>query len=174
MKKRILPEWNTYRRVVLHPESPPNQVSDIRNAFYAGCVAMFRMITKVSDRLSENKATRALEEITRELQAYGAHAQQGAAEAAARSKPPSLKSITSRSDVRPVFAGAIEIDEWALEQWHPTPDGTGPPEQLHLTLKLKGIDDMTLALRFKSRRAWDELTAIGDGHADQIWPDGDK
>ena len=173
MKHRILPIWNGYRRAVLHVDSPPNQVNDLKNAFYGGAVTIFSLITKISETLSENKAARALEEIHREFAQHADEAKKVAEKANATKKAAKkLKSITNRPEVAPVLVGTLMIDEWSLDQWHPTPDGSGPPEQLHLTLKLAGIDDMRLTLRFKSRQAWDDLTAIGDGHADEIWPDG--
>ena len=165
MKKRILAQWNSYRRAVLHPNSPPGQVHDILNAFYGGAVAMFSMITGVGD-CSESKGVNVLEEISSELKAHGEEAKRIAAR-------PSIL-IETKDEVQPLETmGILEIEEYSLSQWHPTDDGSGKPEQLHLILKIRDIEDMSFALRFKSRRAWETLTAIGDGHADQIWSDGD-
>jgi hypothetical protein len=171
MKKRILPEWATYRRAVLHRDSPPEQVNDLKNAFYGGAVSIFNLITTISERYPENKATRALEDINREFAEHVKEARKAIKKAIGRPKP-AMKSITQHGPA-PVLAGTLEIEEYGLHQWCPGAPDT-KPEQLHLTIKIRGIEDMTLSLRFKTRKAWDDLTAIGDGHADEIWPDGDK
>ncbi len=93
MKNRILPEWNSYRRAVLHRESPPDQVNDLKNAFYGGAVTIFSVITKISETLSENKATRALEEIHRE---FGQHADEIRAHAKANLEASSANEIEQR------------------------------------------------------------------------------
>lgn len=193
MKKRILPDWNTYRRSVMHPESPPEQVSEFKNAFYAGTISMFRLITTISDKHPENKAMRILEEITRE---FTAHAEEVAKKAGpkpltenttrkgGRNDPPTTARpadpqpqptnyVIEQRQARGFPDGTIEIEEYELAQWCAGAPDT-KPEQLHLLLKLKGIEGVTLVIRFKTRQAWDTLTGIGDGHADQIWPDGGK
>ena len=170
MKKRILPEWNSYKRSVVPKNAPSVQIRESMLAFYAGAMSMFSIIKRISDKYSEDEGARRLSEVERELVE---HAQAVERSGKVREPAPPLKSITQHGP-GPVLAGTLEIDEYSLSQWCPTPDGTGPPEQLWLTLKLKGIDDMTLALRFKSRQAWDDLAAIGDSHADEIWPDGGK
>lgn len=170
MKKRILPEWNSYRRAVLHAESPPNQVNDLRNAFYGGCASMFATFKRLTDNLTERKAVHALDEITRELDQHGDEAMKVAEEA--KRPAPALALITNQTEPVPVMS-TLEIEEYGFAAWCPTQDGSGPMEQVWLNFKLKGIDEAKFAIRFKSREAFDRFMAMGYDIADQVWP-GDK
>lgn len=164
MKRRILPEWNSYRQEVMPKNAAPTQVKETRRGFYAGALAMLSIIKRISDKCSKEQGAQKLDEVQRELNMFNQEDEQNSARG--------MKSITNTGP-QPVEVGTLEIKEYGFGQWCPTPDGTGPPEQLWMHFKISGIDE-PFALRFKTRQAWDDFSAIGDGHADQIWPDGDK
>lgn len=193
MKSRILSEWNSYRRAVLHPDSPDNQVNDLKNAFYGGAVTIFNVITKISESLSENKATRALEELHRE---FARHSDEANKVAERKPRKPRFRQtqdscevegnvpgetrrvtemgiravISNQTEPVPV-TGTLGIEEWGFAAWDPTPDGTGSLEQMWLNFQISGITEAKFAIRFKTREAWERFAAMGDGIADQVWPD---
>jgi len=60
------------------------------------------------------------------------------------------------------------LESYKVASWCPTPDGTGPAEQVHLVLNVKWMD-APFILRLKSRRATDELIAALQRHRDDVW-----
>ena len=65
-----------------------------------------------------------------------------------------------------------EIEELQVNEYHPLPDGMGPPTEVHLALKMKHApDNMLLIMRLKSRRACDELMAAIKTHTDSVFPE---
>lgn len=63
----------------------------------------------------------------------------------------------------------MEIEEVHVAEWCPTPDGSGPPEQVWMTIKVKGVDAQ-LVLRFKSPRTIGRLINNLRKHRDNVWP----
>lgn len=73
-------EWASFREQVLHPDSPPQQVTDMRRAFYAGAwltLTLFRDIGE--DEISEEAGVEALERIHQESIAFKADVEAGRA-----------------------------------------------------------------------------------------------
>jgi hypothetical protein len=50
-----------------------------------------------------------------------------------------------------------ELESVQVAEWCPTPDGTGPAEQVHLVLRVKGLEDLPLVMRFKTGPAVDAI-----------------
>lgn len=71
---------------------------------------------------------------------------------------------TTETDTPQNLAGRrfTPIESVEVAEWHPTPDGTGRPEQVHLLIHIPGLD-CPLALRMKSGAAVD---AIADALAE--------
>lgn len=63
----------------------------------------------------------------------------------------------------------MEIEDLSVHEWCPTPDGTGPPEQVHMTIKVKGLD-ARLILRFKSPDTLGRFIGALRKHRDNVWP----
>lgn len=170
MKKRILPEWNRYRRAVLHPESPPDQVNDIRNAFYGGAVVIMNLIIKLSENLSENKAARALDEITQEFAEHSKTAREDAERANKAPKRMGIGAVISHQTKPQPVTGILKIEEYGFAGWSPDLEGKLPMEHLWLKWKIDNIPEADFGIRFKSREKWEEFIAMGDDIADEIWP----
>ena len=65
-----------------------------------------------------------------------------------------------------------DIEEYQVAEWCPTPDGTGPAEQVHVLFKLKSIGP-PLVLRFKSDGELDRFIAVLTRHRLGVWPQGE-
>lgn len=63
----------------------------------------------------------------------------------------------------------LEIEEINVAAWCPTPDGAGPPEQVHMTIKVTGVDAL-LVLRFKSPRTIGRVINNLRKYRDIVWP----
>ena len=61
-------------------------------------------------------------------------------------------------------ASSIEVASWSPG----AVDAGVPPTQVHILLQ---IDELTLAMRLKSRAAADSLIAALIEHRDYVWPD---
>ena len=68
-----------------------------------------------------------------------------------------------------LIAGKMEVEEFSVAEWCPTPDGSGPPEQVHLAFRVKGIE-ARLVIRFKSPRSIGRLIASLVKHRNNVWP----
>lgn len=82
MKYRIQAQWNQFRAMVMHPAAPPNQVREMRRAFYAGVeCALNRLADEVSpgDSLDDSNDERMVLEVRQELQQFAADVQAGKA-----------------------------------------------------------------------------------------------
>jgi hypothetical protein len=53
MTKRLEPEWESYRREVIPDDAGAIQVEECRRAFYAGSVALFKVVMTMLDPSSE-------------------------------------------------------------------------------------------------------------------------
>lgn len=67
------------------------------------------------------------------------------------------------------FAG-FEIDSLEIAQWMPDPDGRGQPTQVHLTIRVKGLEDMPFVMRFKGPGTITALIEQLTQHRDEVWP----
>lgn len=71
----------------------------------------------------------------------------------------------------------VETLEYGVKEWHPTLDGSGPAEQIHLyqsvnlTLPGHGTVEADIIMRMKSPRAADEVIAMLLRHRHSVWPD---
>jgi hypothetical protein len=63
----------------------------------------------------------------------------------------------------------FEIEEITVAEWCPTPDGSGPPQQVHMVLTVKGFEHQ-LVMRFKSPRTIGRLILNLRKHRDNVWP----
>lgn len=72
--------------------------------------------------------------------------------------------------VRPL-SGAVffEVEEINVHEWHPTPDGSGPPEQVHMEIVAKGFPS-PLLMRFKGPGSIGRLILALRKHRDAVWP----
>jgi hypothetical protein len=61
------------------------------------------------------------------------------------------------------------VDEYEVVEWHPTPDGTGQPTQVHLLLELPQLG--TAVVRIKSAAALNQLCEVLQKHGRQVWPE---
>jgi hypothetical protein len=62
-----------------------------------------------------------------------------------------------------------EIDQIHVSEWHPLPDGQGPPEQVHMTIRIKRVP-YPVVMRFKGPQTLDGLIAALQEHRDNVWP----
>jgi hypothetical protein len=71
---------------------------------------------------------------------------------------------------RPASEGGpfVGIEGYTVAEWHPTPDGSGPPTALCIILDLGSVQAVW---RFKSSNAVDTLIAALERHRDNVWPD---
>lgn len=63
-----------------------------------------------------------------------------------------------------------EIEEYGVYSWCPTHDASGPPEQVHVTFKLHGLEHK-LALRFKHPGELDRFIMALQRHREDVWPE---
>lgn len=64
----------------------------------------------------------------------------------------------------------FEIAEIEVAEWHPLPDGEGPPTQVHMAIRLEG-NHVPLVARFKGPDTLGALIAALREHRDNVWPD---
>jgi len=53
-------------------------------------------------------------------------------------------------------------------EYHPLPNGEGPPTQVHLVIGLG--DDLQIVVRMKSRDSCEQLVEAITKHTDNVWP----
>lgn len=71
------------------------------------------------------------------------------------------------------LAGVFQIEEYTIGQWCPSPDGSGKPEAIAISFKIKspdGDDTCEIFFRLKSRRAVNVFIEIMEKHRDEVWP----
>lgn len=66
------------------------------------------------------------------------------------------------------FAG-LEIESLEIASWCPTPDASGPATQVHMTIRLKGID-LPLIMRFKGPATLGLLIDKLTEYRREVWP----
>lgn len=69
-------------------------------------------------------------------------------------------------DPRPP-AVVCELKSYDVFEWCPTPDGSGPPEQVHVIYDVGGIGKMVV--RFKSAGELDRFIAVLTRHRLGVW-----
>lgn len=62
-------EWVSFKNRVMHPQSPPNQVTEMKNAFYAGALSAF-VTMQTAAELPEDVACRVLDGLQREFETF--------------------------------------------------------------------------------------------------------
>ncbi|MBW5416078.1 MULTISPECIES: hypothetical protein [unclassified Pseudomonas] len=72
-KQVILAGWETFRKACIHPDASAAQVSEVQNAFYAGCTLLFSTIMNVLDPGEEitEKDLQVMSNIREEIMAWG-------------------------------------------------------------------------------------------------------
>lgn len=63
-------QWEEFRRLVMHPDSPPIQVTEMRNAFYAGTHMMLLKIVEIANERAIEGAMQKLNSIQKEIEDY--------------------------------------------------------------------------------------------------------
>lgn len=63
----------------------------------------------------------------------------------------------------------LEVEQYTVGSWCPTPDGSGPATQVHVHIKLKGFEEI-IVLRFKNPAAADVMIANLKRHRFDVWP----
>lgn len=69
----------------------------------------------------------------------------------------------------PMPKHGMEIERYDVASWCPTPDGSGKAEQVHLGIVIKGLEDITMVLRFKSSDALDQFMDVLKRHREDVW-----
>ncbi len=79
--------------------------------------------------------------------------------------PDASEEVTHEKDM-PVI---IPVVGYSVYEWCPTPDGTGPAEQVHVHIELpEGVPP--LAIRFKTAGELDRFIAVLARHRLGVWP----
>ena len=63
----------------------------------------------------------------------------------------------------------FEIESLDVYEWCPTPDASGPPEQVHVVVNVRGFP-APFVLRFKSPRTIGRFINNLRKHRDNVWP----
>lgn len=63
----------------------------------------------------------------------------------------------------------FEIESIDVMEFHPLPDGEGPPSEVHLMLTIADFPHPVI-MRFHSRRSCDELIVALMTHSKAVWP----
>jgi hypothetical protein len=64
--------WRAFREAVIPPTASVAQLVDMRMAFFAGACVLFHVMTDASAYLSEGDACRLMDNLNREVRAFGA------------------------------------------------------------------------------------------------------
>ncbi len=65
--------------------------------------------------------------------------------------------------------GYFEVESMEIAEFHPLPDGQGPPTQVHIIMMITELD-YPLTMRIKSRRACEEIIFALMTHSKAVWP----
>ena len=82
MRYRVLAQWNQFRTMVLHPAAPPEQVREMRRAFYAGVeCTLNRLGQEMSpgDSVDDPSDESVILDVHQELQEFAADVKAGRA-----------------------------------------------------------------------------------------------
>ena len=78
---------------------------------------------------------------------------------------------SGRESTKPINTAGMsffEITNISVNEWHPLPDGQGPPTQVHLLCQLAGVSH-AMVMRFRSPKAVDELIVALITHRRSVW-----
>lgn len=67
----------------------------------------------------------------------------------------------------------VDLDELHIAAWCPDEQAQKPPEQVHVTLKLRGLEDLPFLLRFKSPDTLGFLIEELVRYRREVWPDAE-
>ena len=88
-------------------------------------------------------------------------------------RPDYRKPDISASDVPRNHAGMefleVRLDSIEVTEWHPFRDGRGKPTEVHVLMRLQGIEDLPLMIRFKSPGTLDAVIAALATHRFNVW-----
>lgn len=73
----------------------------------------------------------------------------------------------SESNPRPLIG--LNLIDYTVGEWCPTPDGTGEPTAVAISLQVEGLGDVVL--RLKSPQRVDELIQMLLRHKRGVWPE---
>ena len=62
-----------------------------------------------------------------------------------------------------------KVHEIEIAEWHPLLDGQGKPTQLHVTLRIDGVD-LPIVTRFKEPGTRDNCIEALASHLYSVWP----
>ena len=65
--------------------------------------------------------------------------------------------------------GFHPVNGYTVAQYHDTPDGTGPPSQVHFLLNVPSVSKLPIIVRLKSAGAIDALIAALIEHREGVW-----
>lgn len=78
-----------------------------------------------------------------------------------------------RGGYKPMPAQFMEISEWSIAAWSRDSLAELPPEQVHLTQKLQGLEDITFIMRFKSPDTLGFMIEELARYRREVWPDAE-
>jgi hypothetical protein len=163
MERRLGKTWSEYRAAVVPPDAGPDQLLGTEMAFFGGASALFGVIMRELDPGKEPTADdlRRMDELHQEILD---HCERVAASGAA---PQSAFD----EDGPQMYARPGHGLQFEILQWRPTPDGSGPPKQVHLHVGLE-TEKGTLHqyLRFKSAEGLDRFIADLQRNRKEVWP----
>lgn len=67
-----------------------------------------------------------------------------------------MPEVTRHGFTGPLRGPFAEIESIQVAEWCPTPDGTGPAEQVHLVIRVRGLE-FPLVMRMKTGPAVDVI-----------------
>ena len=67
----------------------------------------------------------------------------------------------------------LEVDETRIASWCPDDEAKLPPQQVHLIVKLKGLADVPLVLRFKSPDTLGFFIEELARYRREVWPNAE-
>jgi hypothetical protein len=65
---------------------------------------------------------------------------------------------------------ALELVEYAVKEWNPSPDGTASPEQVHVHFTTSDPELPVFVVRFKSAGELDRFIGALTRHRLGVWP----
>lgn len=73
-------------------------------------------------------------------------------------------------EVKPGVLAAFELKDCNIYEWHPTPDGSGKPTQVHLVANYYGVPQ-PFVWRFKGPETIGQIILALSRHRKSVWPD---
>jgi hypothetical protein len=61
---RIMQQWASFAHEVLHPDCPPDQIREMRRAFFAGAVSVLHLLQQIAeDDVDDDESVEGLQEM---------------------------------------------------------------------------------------------------------------